>query len=121
MGFRVLFVDDEPQNSGIYMDYFRMFGFPDVAEARTPQAAIDYIRHNRPELVFLDISLGEEATMTGIDVLKAVRETTPESKIVMVSAYGHFRQEAIANGAYEYINKPCRPKTLLELAKKLKG
>jgi two-component system chemotaxis response regulator CheY len=121
MSFSVLFVDDEPGNSENNIEYFGMFGFTDVSEVRTPAEAVDAIQKNRPDLVFLDISLGERETMNGIDVLKIVHKTTPESKVVMLSSYDHFRGEAMENGAYDYVTKPCRPKVLLELAKKLKG
>ncbi|MBF0388457.1 MAG: response regulator [Candidatus Omnitrophica bacterium] len=121
MNLSVLFVDDEVFNSTGMMQYFRTFGFTNVAEVRTPLAAIDYIERNKPDLVFLDISLGERETLTGVDVLRAVHVTTPETRIVMVSAYEQYQAEALAWGAYGYITKPCRPKVLLELAQKVAG
>ena len=116
---KILFVDDESANLEISLDYFKMFDYEDVIGIQTPQEAIAYIRENKPDIVFLDVSLGEDEPMTGVDVLREVSKTTPESKIVMVSAYSQYEPEARALGCYDYVVKPYLPKKLLEMVKSL--
>jgi len=70
MGLKVLIADDEPINLGLLVEYFQMFGFPDTVGVTTPQEAMERIPKDRPDLVFLDISFGEEEPVTGIDVLR---------------------------------------------------
>ncbi|MBF0620278.1 MAG: response regulator, partial [Candidatus Omnitrophica bacterium] len=111
---KILFVDDEILNTDLYLEYFKTKGGLNAEALQSPEAAIAYIQQNKPDVVFLDVGLGEHASMNGLDVLRAVRRTTPESRIIMLSAYESYEQEAMREGAFAYMLKPCMPKQLLE-------
>jgi DNA-binding response OmpR family regulator len=116
---KILFVEDEKTTSDIYVEYFQDHGFADVDAVARAEEAVEYIQKNRPQLVFLDIGLGEDSEMTGMDVLRAVHQSVPESRIVMLSAYDNYEPEARSLGAYAYIRKPCLPKATLKIAQEL--
>ena len=73
------------------------------------EALVAYERH-RPELVLMDIKLGE---MDGITAARRIRDRHPDCRIVMVTNYDDegLRKAASKAGAYAYVLK----ENLLEL------
>jgi DNA-binding NtrC family response regulator len=59
--------------------------------------------------------------MSGLDVLKQVKESDPEVSVVMITAYGSISTaiEAMKNGAYDYLLKPFEPDELGLLIEKI--
>lgn len=120
MGLKVLLVDDEVEIAELYIRYLQRNGFSEVAAVHSSQAALVHIEQNNPDLVFLDISLGEESNASGMDVLELVRQNRPQCKVCMMSAYrDEFEQTALQKGAYAFVAKPFRPDTLLTIMKRL--
>lgn len=62
---------------------------------------LDAVRDNIADLVFLDISIGEQ---NGIDILKMA--PTIESEVIFVTAYAEYALEAFKFSATGYIIKP---------------
>ena len=60
---------------------------------------------NQYDLLLCDIKLGD---MTGLDVLKASKQKSPETTVIMISAYATTETavEAMNRGAYDYVPKP---------------
>jgi DNA-binding NtrC family response regulator len=71
-----------------------------------------------PDALFLDIKMPKKH---GMDVLKAVKKMRPKLPVVMVTGYQsvEMAQEAIRNGASDYIYKPFETKKILETLSKL--
>jgi len=65
----------------------------------------------RPDLVITDLKLGE---VDGLDVLRAVKERTPETPVIVVTAHGTIEVAvaAMKQGAFDFIEKPFGPKVL---------
>jgi CheY-like chemotaxis protein len=63
------------------------------------------IREIRFDLVFLDIHLPD---VNGIDLMKPIREVSPESSVVIISGTGDFqyKERALSEGAAQYLEKP---------------
>jgi len=63
------------------------------------------VRENRFDLIFLDIHLPDA---NGIDLMKPIREISPESKVVIISGDGNFqgKERALSEGAAQYLEKP---------------
>jgi len=59
--------------------------------------------------------------ISGLDVLKHVRENDPDVAVVMITAYGSISTaiEAMKNGAYDYLLKPFDPDELGVLIEKV--
>lgn len=76
-----------------------------VFEAATGQVALDLIREDEPDLLLLDYKLPD---MTGIDVLRQVREMHLDTSAILLTAYSSIGTavEAMKLGAHDYLDKP---------------
>jgi two-component system LytT family response regulator len=100
---RVLVVDDEPiARAGIIK---LLSGEPDVVvagECRDGAEAVEQIRSEKPDLVFLDVQMPE---LTGFEVLAALApEELPAT--VFVTAYDQYALDAFEASAVDYLLKP---------------
>ena len=84
-----------------------------VAECPSGADAITAIRRNLPDVIFLDIMLGD---MTGFDVLKAIRH--PSFEVIFTTSYDEYAIEAIKNSALDYLLKPVEVEELMEAVAK---
>ena len=77
----------------------------DVRVASSGRDALEMIREQVPDLVFLDIRMPE---MEGTEVLRHVKEIAPEVEVAMITAYAAVQsaQRAMRLGALDYITKP---------------
>ena len=100
---RILVVDDElgPRES------LRMLlkGSYEIKTADSGVAALDEIPRYRPDLVILDIKMPE---MSGLEVLRHVKERDASVEVVMITAYASLEtvRQALTYGAFEYLIKP---------------
>ena len=87
-----------------------------IVSAEKGSRAIKLFEEERPDLILLDIGLPD---MTGIEVLKAVKEKDPGALVIMVTAVEEIKTvvEAIKYGAYDYLVKPINSKELFLTAK----
>lgn len=83
-----------------------------VHSAERGSDAIEVFQRERPDLVLLDIGLPD---MSGIEVLKALKEKDPDLIVIMVTAIEEVKTvvEAIKFGAYDYLVKPINSQELL--------
>src|SRR5689334_25309720 len=76
-----------------------------ITEATTGEEALEGLRGSSYDLVLLDMRL---PGMTGIEVLKQLREKQGEVPVILMTAYGspNIAIQASSLGAYSYITKP---------------
>ncbi|MFZ5833239.1 MAG: sigma-54-dependent transcriptional regulator [Planctomycetota bacterium] len=100
----ILVVDDEAPQRELLGGFVRSLGFG-VAEADSAEAALEYVRGQRPCMVLLDVRL---PGMSGIDALTEIRRTDPELPVLLITAYADLRQAvaAVKGGADDYLPKP---------------
>ncbi|WP_293300939.1 LytTR family DNA-binding domain-containing protein [Pedobacter sp. UBA4863] len=72
-----------------------------VATAQNVADAVNAIEKHLPDLIFLDIQMGEQ---TGFDVLKALPQRNFE--VIFVTAYDHYGIQAVKFAALDYLLKP---------------
>ena len=112
---RAVLVEDEP--SGMDNLKFKLQkNCPEVeivAECYSGAEAIKAILRHLPDVLFLDIRLGD---MTGFDVLKAIRH--PSFEVIFTTSYDEYAIEAIKNNALDYLIKPIVEEELLEAVAK---
>jgi two-component system chemotaxis response regulator CheY len=85
----------------------------DVIEADEGAAGLEKYFLERPDLVFLDLTMRD---MYGLDVLKKIREMDPDARVIVASA--DIQETTIdmvkTAGADAYINKPLTPEKVLQ-------
>ncbi len=89
-----------------------------VENAASGEEALDRIREIRFDILLVDIKM---EGISGLDVLKEVKQSDPEVAVVMITAYGSIPSaiEAIKNGAHDYLLKPFDPNELGLLIEKI--
>jgi DNA-binding NtrC family response regulator len=83
----------------------------EVATASSGEEALEKIKEHRFDILLVDIKM---EGISGLEVLKQVKENDPDVAIIMITAYGSIPTaiEAIKNGAYDYLLKPFEPTEL---------
>jgi two-component system alkaline phosphatase synthesis response regulator PhoP len=106
----ILVVDDEPKILKLARDYLERDGYR-VVSAADGTTAMATARHERPDLVVLDLNLPE---MDGLDVCRALRRES-DVPIIMLTARVEETDRLIGLelGADDYITKPFSPRELV--------
>src|SRR5436190_14021435 len=106
MKSRVLVVDDEESIREFLEIMLRKEGY-EVTCAEDGQKALDLIKKKSIDLVISDLQM---PNMTGIELLRSVRDQYPELLFMMITAFGttDTAVEAMKLGAYDYITKPFK-------------
>lgn len=91
-------------------------------EADGEAIALAHFKEEKPDLVLLDIVM-ENIGREGITVLKAIKHSSPETKVIMLTAVGQEKiiAECKALGADDYVTKPFNEDELLRVIEKHLG
>jgi two-component system alkaline phosphatase synthesis response regulator PhoP len=110
MNEMILVVDDEPKIVKQARDYLEKGGFR-VISAADGKTALAMARHERPDLVVLDLNL---PGIDGLDVCRALRRES-EVPIIMLTARVEETDRLIGLelGADDYVSKPFSPRELV--------
>ncbi|MBL7157218.1 MAG: response regulator [Candidatus Omnitrophica bacterium] len=102
---KVLLVDDDPEMRTCVGGFLKSRGFQ-VSDAKTGEEAIKLVKEESPDSVLLDIHLSQG--ISGIDVLKQIKEINQNIKVLMVTGFIDHEKEAecMNLGANGYIMKP---------------
>lgn len=118
---KVLIVDDEPElRKSVESILSQKVDSPlpfQFFEAGDGKHAVDLIRGNDFDLVFMDVKMPE---MDGLQALELIKAHDPKTFVVIMTAHANFQDavHAIKVGAYDYIEKPIDPDRLSSLVKK---
>lgn len=84
-----------------------------VGEASTGSEAVDAARRLRPDLILMDIRMPD---MDGLAATRAIKEESPQIKVIMVTMYDNpdYLMEAISAGAAGYLLKDVSRLELLQ-------
>lgn len=92
--------------------------FKIIDEARTGEEAVELASYHKPHVLLLDILM---PVMTGIEVLPLIKKMSPETMVVMLTAFEdalHIEQ-AIDAGADGYLSKDIASADLIKAIKKV--
>lgn len=108
---KILIVDDEEDFVESLSDLLKSHGYL-VETAGSVKSAEKKIESFNADVVLLDIRLGKGS---GIDLLSIIKESSPLTVCVMMTAYADVNSavEALKEGAYDYLRKPLDPMDLL--------
>jgi two-component system, OmpR family, alkaline phosphatase synthesis response regulator PhoP len=122
---KVLIVDDEPNILILMEQALEKLEDEDDVElltARDGVEALNTIKEEKPDLVFLDVMMPK---MSGLEVCNTVKNELgmEDVYIIMLTAKGqeYDKQSGMAVGANLYMTKPFRPKEVLIKAREILG
>jgi len=110
----ILIVEDEPQIVEVVSDYLKQAGYR-VLSARDGQTGLTIARHERPDLIVLDLML--PGAMDGLDVCRSIRRdpALADLPIIMLTARTEEadRLVGLELGADDYVTKPFSPREVV--------
>jgi len=100
----ILIVDDEKSLLDLLAVVFKKEGYS-VKTAISGPKAREILEKEDVDLVITDIKMPQ---MSGMDVLKFVKDRNDETPVIMITAYGSVKQavDALKAGALDYVVKP---------------
>lgn len=107
----VLVVDDEPNNRASLAKIFEKEGFR-VLVADGAKRALEELRTHRVHVVLTDLMMPGP---NGVELLRAVKELSPQTVVLLMTAYGTVETAvtAMRAGAYDFIEKPLQRRTVV--------
>ena len=94
-------IDDEQPAIDVIQNYIKRIPSLELVGASTnPMQAIEIIRKNKADLVFLDIQMDE---MNGIELAKKLDQN---AKVIFCTAYSRFAVASFDLDAIDYLVKP---------------
>ena len=103
---RILVVDDDESLRRVTQVQLQQSGY-EVTTAADGNGAISILERFPADLVITDFKM---PGMSGLELLRKIRNEYPEIVIVMVTAFGTIENavEAMRAGAYDYVTKPVQ-------------
>ena len=103
---RILVVDDEKSMREVLDIFLRDEGY-DVSVADDGASGIETIKKDIFDLVITDLKMPK---ISGFDLLKTVKDISPDTIVVIITAFGTTESavEAMKLGAFDYIQKPFK-------------
>ncbi|HEB49401.1 MAG TPA: response regulator [Desulfobulbus sp.] len=104
MPSKVLLVDDEQE---FVKTLSERLALRDMGSAvvHDGESALSLIEHDQPDVMVLDLKM---PGVDGIEVLKRVKETSPEVEVIILTGHGseEDRKKCMELGAFAYLRKP---------------
>jgi len=119
---KILIVDDDRGMKELLQIMLEREGY-DVDAVESGKAAIHQCRKKKYDLVLTDLKMPR---VDGIDVLKGIKEISPDTVVILITAYasGDTALAAMREGAYDYLEKNFDIedlKTMIQEALRKKG
>ena len=115
---KILIIDDDTSLRRVLEYNLQEAGYQ-VSAAASGEEGLRLFGEDTPSLVITDMKM---PGMDGMQVLKNIKERSPETLVIMITAFGtvDIAVEAMKAGAYDYITKPFnRDELRLTVAKAL--
>ncbi|MHA1975585.1 MAG: response regulator [Candidatus Hodarchaeales archaeon] len=103
---RVLLVEDSKDHQFLFVKRLNSLGIHNITISETGEQAVDNIKGDPDyDLILVDYSL--PTGLSGIDVIREIRNLNPEIPIIMVTGLGseHIAVQAMKLGIQDYITK----------------
>lgn len=102
---RIMLIDDDKELLEVYDKIFRLNGF-EVITCENGEKALENIDRYNVSVVISDIIM---PGMSGIDLLREIKEKYPDIEVIMLTAEGSISGavEAVKEGAFSYLVKPA--------------
>jgi DNA-binding NtrC family response regulator len=109
----VLIVEDEDSLRKALSQLLLNKGY-EVTEVSDGNEAFSILEKKNFDLVITDLRM---KIVSGEEVLKKVKENSPTTEVIIITAYGTIQSavEAMKNGAFDYITKPFKSEELFSI------
>lgn len=109
---KILVVDDDTTFCIMLKNWLEKRGF-EVENAFSYKEAVKKLDKETFDMVLTDLRLPDK---DGIDLLRAVKEKTPETQVLLMTGYADIQTAvtAIKLGAFDYVAKPVIPDEILK-------
>lgn len=117
MHLKAVVVDDENKGRSALKSLLQLIddSVEIIGEAGSVAEGVTTIEQRQPDLVFLDIQMGDG---TGFDLLEKLR--FKEFQLIFTTAHDEFALKAFRYSAIDYLTKPIDPDLLAEALKKVR-
>lgn len=114
MSFRILCVEDNPQNMRLVRKILKHHGY-EVIEAEDGKSGIEMAETQAPDLILMDINLPD---IDGLEATRTIKANTSLNHIPIVALtanamYGD-EERCLAAGCNGYISKPVSKEVLIK-------
>lgn len=111
MSLPILLVEDDAGLREALQDTLQLAQY-DVLQADSAEDALLQLKQHKVQLIISDVQMGG---VSGLTLLRTVREQYPKIPVLMMTAYATVQAavEAIRLGAVDYLAKPFAPEVLL--------
>lgn len=115
MNLSCVIVEDEPMARKLLTQYVdKVPGLRLMAALPSPLAALEFLKENEPDILFLDVQMPE---ITGIDLLKILEK---KPVVVLTTAYSEYAIEGYELDVTDYLLKPITFERFLKCVEKIK-
>jgi DNA-binding NtrC family response regulator len=112
----VLVVDDEAANLASLEKIFQRENMRTFT-ADNAKSVLELVRKHRVQVVLSDLMM---PGTNGIELLRALKEISPDTEVVLMTAYGTVETavQAMREGAYDFVEKPLKRMTIVKSVRK---
>jgi len=105
MNKKIAIIDDEQEILDVLSRFLARSKKFDITTFSNPKLALDSIKSTSYDLILVDIMMPQ---MNGLDLLKEIKNSNPDIKVIMMTAYLTLDKviELKNIGAEDYITKP---------------
>ena len=113
---RVLVVEDDDVARTMLAREIQKEGYI-VLTAENGRVGMEVFEKENPHIVISDLKMPE---MSGMEVLKKIKQVSPATLFILMSSYGEMDTviEALRAGAFDYIKKPIDLDLLTQILKR---
>jgi two-component system response regulator AtoC len=113
----IFIVDDDKQIPSLFEDVLSPLGH-EVTAKSTAEEAIEYLKEDEADLIFLDLKL---PGMDGISFLQKLNRLQYKIPVVVITGYANIDTavQAMKLGAYDYVRKPLNLDEILIIVNKI--
>ncbi|PKQ64617.1 response regulator [Raineya orbicola] len=117
---KVLVVDDDLVLQNLFLHHLKNMGLEDILTAQSGEESVQKAEEHQPAVAFMDINLLTQ--MDGIEAAKFIKEKSPHTQIVFVSANEapSLMERASAVENLGFLNKPYNPELIEQYIKMVK-
>ena len=106
----IFIIDDEEALSELFASQIKLAGHT-TTEFTDSREALAYLESHQPDLVVTDIRMPH---VSGLEICKYVRNTYPDTGLVVVSGYSEIESDLYSMGGIVILGKPFRLDDLSE-------